>query len=157
MKNFKSFKKTLFTTLLVLAFLIIPSISFAQLGADDDIDAYNNFNNNTSSSSSSSAASGSCKELDGDSKIQDIFGYLGCVLNLYIIPLIISVGVLFFIYGVVKFMLNSENENEREKGKQFMIWGIIGLTVIVSVWGLVSLVGGSFGLDTSKAPQVTPN
>ena len=47
-----------------------------------------------------------------------------------------------FIYYVI----NTQDEAKREKGKQFMIWGIIALTVMVCVWGLVSVLGNTFGI-----------
>ena len=69
-----------------------------------------------------------------------------------IIPLLIGLGVVVFIYGVLVTML-SEGGEKKEEGKQFMIWGIIGIFVMVSVWGLVNIVGGLFNLDTT-APTI---
>jgi len=52
-----------------------------------------------------------------------------------------------FIWGVVQYLINAQEETKREKGKQFMIWGIIALTVMTCVWGLVSIVGTTFGIQ----------
>lgn len=65
-----------------------------------------------------------------------------------IVPLLIGLGVLVFIYGVLILMF-SEGGEKKEEGKQYMMWGIIGIFVMVSVWGLVSLVGGVFNFDQS--------
>lgn len=35
-----------------------------------------------------------------------------------------------------------------------MIWGIIALTVMVSVWGLVAILGNTFNINTGFIPQV---
>ena len=56
-------------------------------------------------------------------------------------------SVVMFIWGVVQYVINSDEEAKKEKGKQFMIWGIIGLTVMVSVWGLVRIVGTTFNIN----------
>jgi hypothetical protein len=43
------------------------------------------------------------------------------------------------------FFLNGTNESKREEGKQFAIWGILGMVVLLSVWGLVSILLSTFG------------
>ncbi len=107
---------------------------------------------NTSSSSTSTA---SCI-LKQDPKLQDLFTYVNCIINLSIIPLFFTLAMAFFIWGVVQYMLANADEHKRETGKQYMVWGIIGLTVMVSMWGLVNILAGTFGLDSSFIPQVSP-
>ena len=60
--------------------------------------------------------------------------------------LIISLALMFFLWGVVKFIWNGGAEKERESGKQYMLWGLIGLAVMVSLWSLVYILAGTFGL-----------
>jgi hypothetical protein len=93
--------------------------------------------------------------LAAGSKIGDLFNYVGCIINRSVIPLIFALALVMFIWGVVQFVINSDEEAKKEKGRQFMIWGIIGLTVMVSVWGLVGVLGSTFGL-TTVLPQVNP-
>jgi hypothetical protein len=52
-----------------------------------------------------------------------------------------------FIWGVVQYVINSDEEAKKAKGKQFMIWGVLGLAIMFSVWGLVNIVGTTFGID----------
>jgi hypothetical protein len=56
-------------------------------------------------------------------------------------------------WGVVQYILNNEEEAKREKGKQFMLWGIIALFVMFSVWGLIKVLGNTFGIQY-VIPQV---
>lgn len=77
----------------------------------------------------------------------DLLNYATCLLIKSVIPLIVALAVVMFIWGVVQYVINSDEEAKREKGKQFMIWGIIGLTVMVGVWGLVSIVGSTLGIE----------
>lgn len=65
------------------------------------------------------------------------------LLNL-LIPILISLAVLAFLTGVAIFILRSDNETERSKGKQFMFWGIIGLFVMTSFWGIVNILEDTF-------------
>jgi len=85
--------------------------------------------------------------LAANPKLQDLLIYAGCIINKSVIPLIIAIAMVTFIWGVVQYVINSDEEAKKAKGKQFMIWGIIGLTVMVGVWGLVRIVGTTFGIE----------
>jgi hypothetical protein len=90
---------------------------------------------------------------------QGLAKFVTCVINNSVIPLIFAIAIVMFIWGAVKFfIINSDEETQREQGKQFMIWGIIALTVMMTVWGLVSFLGSTFGLErnTKFLPQVCP-
>lgn len=67
--------------------------------------------------------------------------------NTTVIPLLVFTTLLFFLWGVVNyFFLNQNDPKKRAEGVQFMLWGVIGLTVIVSMWGLVRILLNTFGL-----------
>jgi hypothetical protein len=76
-----------------------------------------------------------------------ILHFFICLITGAIIPLLITLGIASFIYGVVRYVINANDSAAREEGKQFMIWGIIGLFVIVSIWGLIKLLTGTFGFN----------
>jgi zinc transporter ZupT len=80
-------------------------------------------------------------------KIGDLFKYVTCIISGSVIPLIFALALAMFVWGVVQYVINSDEEAKKAKGKQFMIWGIIGLAVMVSVWGLVKIVGNTFGIE----------
>ena len=62
------------------------------------------------------------------------------IANTIVVPAIIGLAVLVFIWGVAKyFILAGDNEDKREEGKQFAFWGIIGMVLLLGVWGLVRL------------------
>lgn len=61
------------------------------------------------------------------------------------VPLIFAAAVLLFLWGVFNLVfLNQNNPEKREEAKKFMMWGIISLFVMVSVWGLVNLLSNTF-------------
>lgn len=69
------------------------------------------------------------------------------VLNDIVVPLIFTLAFAVFVWGVVNyFFLSAGNENKREQGKQFVLWGIIGMVVMFGVWGLVYILLFTFGL-----------
>lgn len=67
----------------------------------------------------------------------------------FIIPLLISFGILVFFWGIVKFIAHAEDEKAREGGKQVIIWGLVAIFVMVALWSIVgyvqSLLNLSFG------------
>lgn len=83
-------------------------------------------------------------------------GYIICKIAFFIsslIPILISLAVVYFIYGVIMYVIASEEE-AKKKGRNSMIYGLIGLLVIVSIWGLVKIVKDTFGVKNSKLIQV---
>lgn len=68
-----------------------------------------------------------------------------------LVPVIISAAVLFFLYGLAKYMWSVGEE--KDAGKEMMIWGIIGLFVMVSVWGLVNLISETLNLNDNPNIQ----
>jgi hypothetical protein len=71
-----------------------------------------------------------------------------------LIKLLIALSIVFFIWGVFKFMI--AEGDKREEGRQFMFWGVVGIFVMVSVWGLVAILTNTFKLDTTgiKIPSI---
>ncbi len=61
--------------------------------------------------------------------------------------LLFSLGFLVFMWGLIEFIANPTNSSIKEKGKQHMIFGILGLLIMVSVWGIVDLVTSTLGID----------
>lgn len=65
-----------------------------------------------------------------------------------IIPLLLGLAVLVFMWGIVKFIAHADDEKTHEEGKQLMVYGMIGLFVIVSLWGIVGFLHESLGLTS---------
>ncbi len=82
--------------------------------------------------------------------IQYIICRIADLLDL-IIPILVVLGILYFVLGVVQYVIASEEE-AKKKGRDRMIYGIIGLVVIVALWGLVFIVNKTFGLGAGR-PQ----
>ncbi|MDQ5901685.1 MAG: hypothetical protein QG580_400 [Patescibacteria group bacterium] len=81
--------------------------------------------------------------------ISELFDLAICILQRSVWPLLISLSVIVFIIGVIKYIKNGDDSKAREEGRNFMIYGIIGLFVMISVWGLVGVLQGTFGLGNS--------
>lgn len=74
----------------------------------------------------------------------------------YGITLVIILATLYFLWGVFNYVVKPE---EKEHARTQIVWGLIGLAVMVSVWGLVRFLTDSFGLSgqsTINTPQLPP-
>lgn len=72
-----------------------------------------------------------------------------------IIPITISLALLFFIWKLIG-LIRSEDENTREEAKKGMWGSIIAMFVIISIWGIITFIGQSLSIDpggTFVAPQ----
>ncbi len=79
---------------------------------------------------------------------------VGEILNT-IIPILIVLGVVYFVWGVISYMIGADEE-QKSKGRNKIIFGIIGLVVIVGMWGLVRLVTSTFNIDNQTGNITTP-
>ncbi len=85
--------------------------------------------------------------------ITSVIGQIMDILNV-VIPLLLAVAVVIFLVGVVKYITAGGDEEKRKEARNVMIYGIIGLFVMVAVWGLVNVLVSSFGLEYSRIPTV---
>jgi len=88
----------------------------------------------------------------------DLQGYLSSVLvfiNDVIIPLILGVAFLFFVWGMFQyFIAGGANEEAREKGKSLLIYAILGFVLIIVFWGLINFLTASTGLQDDAVDNV---
>lgn len=117
----------------------------------------NNNNNNNNQTSAGTPASTFCKiETDPGAqgpRIGNLLNFVTCIIGKSVVPLIFALAALMFFWGVVQYVIGGAEEKEKAKGKQFMIWGIVAIAVMISVWGLVRVLTNTFDIDFS-APQV---
>jgi uncharacterized membrane protein len=76
--------------------------------------------------------------------------YLNRFISNIVNPLIyflFAIALMYFLYGVLVFIINAEDETARDTGKKHMFWGVIGLFIMVSVYGIIGLILGTMGAN----------
>ena len=71
-----------------------------------------------------------------------------------LLPLLVGVAVLVLIVGIIRYITAGEDEEKRGKARGLMIYGIIGLFVMVSMWGLVIFLGTTFGIEQEAIEDI---
>jgi uncharacterized membrane protein YidH (DUF202 family) len=68
-----------------------------------------------------------------------------------IIVLLFALALVYFLYGVFQFIANGDNEEAKTTGKMHMVWGIIGITIMMGVFAIMNLI-----LSTLKINGIKP-
>ncbi|MCE9549267.1 pilin, partial [Candidatus Nomurabacteria bacterium] len=146
-----------FVFIVILFTLVSPVFVLAQTPEEEQqIDLlYGEQNNNLPSSnpfnqiipyqptvSQNSPTRTSCYDTIDD--IGDVICRIGSLLNA-IVPVLVALGVVYFVWGVVQYVVG-DNEEAKKKGRDRVIFGIIGLALIIGLWGIVSLVINTFDI-----------
>ncbi len=90
----------------------------------------------------------------GAQNLTGVVAFLFAVLNIAVV-LITAAAVVWFIWGVFTFIQASGDEEGRTEGRKRMVAGIIGIAVIVSVWGLVRWITATAGTSGGTALPTT--
>jgi len=76
------------------------------------------------------------------------------------LPIVIGLALLGFFWGLARFILKGADPTAQKSAKNMMIWSIVALFIMVSVWGLVNFLGSTLGVgagsgnNPNQAPPV---
>ncbi len=87
------------------------------------------------------------------SNFRDLVMKISEMINL-VIPIVISLTVLVFIWGIFRMVLAGGDTDARKEARSTIVFGIVGLFVMVSVWGLVNILKSSFFGGGLVIPQL---
>ena len=70
--------------------------------------------------------------------------------------IVAAIALLVFFWGLVKFIMKAGDEKAVAEGRRLMLWGIVALFVMVSVWGLVYFIGDEIfpTVNNYSAPSI---
>jgi hypothetical protein len=82
------------------------------------------------------------------SEIGTFMGYVLKFINDVVIPFILAIGFLMFIWGIFKFfILGGANDEAKESGKSLIMYAISGFVIILAFWGIVNIISNGLGLE----------
>ena len=71
-----------------------------------------------------------------------------------LIPFFLAIAVVVFIYGVIMYVLKAGDPEGRKNAQGYIIYGIIGIVVILSIYGIVALIQGTLGINGGTSGTV---
>lgn len=78
--------------------------------------------------------------------VETLLRSIGRLINLAL-PILVGLALLGFFWGLAQFVFAAGDSEQKDKAKTHMIWGVVALFVMVSVWGLVRFVGQALNID----------
>lgn len=93
----------------------------------------------------------------GGGRFQDLLGNILAFTNDVLIPFIIGIGFLVFVWGMFQyFIAGGANDESKEKGKSLMIYATLGFVLILIFWGVVNLLATSTGATNENINTLIP-
>lgn len=79
--------------------------------------------------------------------LQDTIKIVSDLINM-VVPIIISLAIVFFLWGLLQYMTKAGDEKTAARDQ--MLWGIIAIAVMVSIWGLVGILRNTFNVTENN-------
>lgn len=88
---------------------------------------------------------------------QPVLNFVGTISTEILNPLIaimFAVATLYFFYGVARYIWSPDDEKKREEGRRAMLWGIVGMFIMTSVFSIMSFIISTIGADPALMDYV---
>ncbi len=72
-----------------------------------------------------------------------------------IIPILMAIGFVVFLWGIVKYITAGGDAEKEKEARGYIIYGLIGITVMVAIWGFVAFILTTVGINPN-APITAP-
>jgi len=73
-----------------------------------------------------------------------------------LITVLVSIATLVFIWGVISYIAAGGDETKMKTAKSYIVFSIIGLTLILGIWGIAAFLREGLGLDRDIPGVVLP-
>ncbi len=87
----------------------------------------------------------------------DVINIVIRVINNALVPLVLAVAFLVFIWGLYQYFI-AGSEEDKKQGRSLMIWGILAFFVMLTVFGIVNVLQNTFvqktDLESSDIPTI---
>ncbi len=67
-----------------------------------------------------------------------------------LIKLLFALAIVYFLYGVFEFLTNQANEEKKTAGKSHMLWGVVGITIMMGVWTILGVLLNTMGISKDQ-------
>ena len=57
-----------------------------------------------------------------------------------VIPVLVGLALVIFFWGLIQYIYESGDAHGHSRGRELIIWGLVALFIMVSVWGILALM-----------------
>lgn len=73
-----------------------------------------------------------------------------------IIQVLFAVALVTFVIGIFEFVRGADQPDTRLKGQKHMIWGLVGLFIMMSVFTIITILMNTLGITGAEVPAILP-
>lgn len=70
-----------------------------------------------------------------------------------LIAVLFACALFMFLWGVRAYITGADNPEVRQKGANQMMWGIIGIAIMMMTFGLIRIILHTFGITSGTTPE----
>lgn len=63
-----------------------------------------------------------------------------------LIGILFGVALIVFLWGIATFIMQSDSDQQREMGKKHMLWGLVGMLIMVSFLAIMRIIANTIGV-----------
>tara|TARA_B100000508_G_scaffold20642_1_gene14065 strand:- start:644 stop:1000 length:357 start_codon:yes stop_codon:yes gene_type:complete len=79
--------------------------------------------------------------------VQQFFLGLITFVNSTVIPFLIGITFVIFVYNVIRyFVIGGANQESQEKARMFATYSVMALVFIIAFWGIINMLSDTLGL-----------
>lgn len=72
-----------------------------------------------------------------------------------LLPFLAALAFFVFLIGVARYIKSSGSEKDTKDSKNLLIWGIVGMFILVTIWGIISFIKSELGFGADVViPQI---
>ena len=90
--------------------------------------------------------------FDAGTNFRSVVNYIIEIIKV-LIPVLFILSFILFFWGLSRFILSSGSTAENEKGKSYMIWGVLALFVLLTSMAIIRLVSNELELGGNTNPN----
>lgn len=89
-----------------------------------------------------------------EASVQSLMGKINDVIINPLIILLFVLAMVYFLYGLVQYLISPDNEEVHKTSKSHMIWGVFGMFIMISVFGIMRLVLNTVGTNEDAKIEI---
>lgn len=64
-----------------------------------------------------------------------------------ILALVFGIAFIIFIWGIFVYIRDSDDDKGRAEGQRGILWGLVGMVIMISAFGIINIIQGTIGAD----------
>lgn len=90
--------------------------------------------------------------LAANTNVSELAASLKTILLNVVIPFVLVLATVFFVTGIIKYIMNSGSADKQKEARNMILWSVIILVAALSIWGLVNVIISSLDLGDKTIP-----